>query len=176
MILHLLRGNVPTLNGVALRAVRPELAAMDVCVAIGAIFADIGENGFCVAESAGHFFMHASEWVCGFIVIEFRYGTNGPPAGCGVAIFAGNGKRAMGIASGLILRSGEWATGNGSFGSGHAFGAGERQHCPKSELEQCERENLPTPRRARIRRGAVEKLYTVSGEAGAQNNCTKVQI
>lgn len=152
VVLQLLRGSIPALHGVTLRAVGPKLPAMNVGVAIGAILTNIGENRLYVAESASHLFVHAAQWIFGFAVIELWDGADGPPAGSGVAVLAGNGERAMGIARGLILASGECASRMGSVGCRHASWEGERQQSPESELEQRDRINLPTPRRARLRK------------------------
>ena len=81
MILHALRGDVPALHGVALRAIGTHLAAVNVRVAIGAIFSNVGEDRFGVALHALHFFVHAAEQVVGLVVIEFGDGSNGAPAG-----------------------------------------------------------------------------------------------
>jgi hypothetical protein len=57
VIADLLHGDVPALDRVALRAVRPHLAAMDVRVAIRAVFANVRKYGFHVALRALHFFV-----------------------------------------------------------------------------------------------------------------------
>jgi len=80
VVLHALGGDIPALYGVALRAIGAHLAAMNVRVAIGAILADVGEDGFGVALHALHFFVHAAKWVFSFVVIEFGDRANGPPA------------------------------------------------------------------------------------------------
>ena len=81
MILHALRGDVPALHGVALRAIGTHLAAVNVRVAIGAIFSNVGEDRFGVALHALHFFVHAAEGVIGFVVIELGNRANGTPGG-----------------------------------------------------------------------------------------------
>ena len=73
--------DIPTLHGVALRAIGAHLAAMNIRVAIGAIFPYVGEDGFRVALHALHFFVHAAEQVVGLVVIEFGDCSNGAPAG-----------------------------------------------------------------------------------------------
>ena len=143
----------------ALRAVGAHLAAMNVRVAVGAIFADVGENRLHVALSAGHFFVHAAQRVFGFVVIKFGNSADGPPASGGVAILAGNGERAMGIASGLILRSGNRLTGKGSGVRRRQAGGGDGKQCPESELEQRERRVLPNPRQAQTVVGKVLKNH-----------------
>ena len=60
VILHLLDGNIPALNGVALRAVRAHFSLVDVGMAILAILADIGKDGLDVALHALHLLVHAA--------------------------------------------------------------------------------------------------------------------
>ena len=74
----------------ALGAVRAELCAVNVRVAIRAILAHVGEHWLGMASGAGYFFVHAAQRVARAVMIEFRNGANGDPAGVGVAIFAGN--------------------------------------------------------------------------------------
>lgn len=52
VIFHLLDGNLPALYRVALLAVRPHLAAVDVLMAIGTILPDIGEHRLDVTLNA----------------------------------------------------------------------------------------------------------------------------
>jgi hypothetical protein len=59
VILHLLRGDIPALNRVTLRAVRPKLAAMNVGVAIRTILARVRENWLYVKS-----FLVSSSMVC----------------------------------------------------------------------------------------------------------------
>lgn len=92
MLLHGLDRHAPSENRVALRAVRAELSAVNVGVAIGAILAHVRENRLGMASRAGYFFVHAAKRVPRGVVIEFRNGANGNPAGVRVAIFAGNGE------------------------------------------------------------------------------------
>ena len=90
VILDLLDGNLPAANRVALGAIRAEFSAVDVRVTIGAIPAHVSENGLGVALRASHFFVHATQWIVGFVVVKFGDGPDGLPAGGGVAVFAGN--------------------------------------------------------------------------------------
>ncbi len=106
VILHLLRGDIPALNRVTLRAVRAHLAAVNIGVAIRAIFADVREHRFDVALDAVHFFVQAAQRVFRFVVIEFRRGADGAPARGSMATFAGDTEWAMRIAGGLFLSSG----------------------------------------------------------------------
>jgi hypothetical protein len=90
VIADLLHRDIPALNGMALRAVRPHLAAMDVRVAIGAILPNIGEHGFYMALGALYLFVHAPERIFRLVVVEFGDRANRTPTRRRVAIFAGN--------------------------------------------------------------------------------------
>src|SRR6202007_1898040 len=74
-----LHRHVPAIDRVALGAVSSHLAAVNVGVAIGAVLANIGEDGFQRAAGAGNFFVHAAQWVASGVVIEFRNCTDGRP-------------------------------------------------------------------------------------------------
>jgi hypothetical protein len=60
VIFHLLDGDIPALNGVALRAVRAHFSLVNVGVAILAILADVGEYRLDMALHALHLFVHAA--------------------------------------------------------------------------------------------------------------------
>jgi hypothetical protein len=79
------------------------LPAVNIGVAIGAVLANLGENGFCVASRAGYFFVHAAERIARGVVIEFGNGADGSPGGVGVAIFAGYRQRTVRTPFGLLL-------------------------------------------------------------------------
>jgi len=76
---------------------------------ISAVLANIREDRFGVALGAAHFFVHAAQRVFGLVVIEFRYCADGPPAGSGVAVLAGDGKRTVWTASIPSLSEGQWS-------------------------------------------------------------------
>ena len=103
VILDLLDGDLPSANGVALRAVRAEFPAMNVCVAIGAILSHIGENRFHMALDALYLFVHASQRVVGFVVIKLGHSTDWSPARSCMAVFARNGKRTVRTAGAFPL-------------------------------------------------------------------------
>lgn len=103
VILYLLDRSIPSADGMALRAVRTELSAMDISVAVGASLADVGENRFDVALGAAHFLVHAAERVGGLVVIELHVGADRPPAISAVAIFTGNIQRAVRAARAFSL-------------------------------------------------------------------------
>ena len=90
VIFHLLDGDIPALNGVALRAIRAHLPLVNVRVALFAILADIGKHRLDVALVALHFFMQAPQRVIRLVVIEFRNRANGLPARGRVTVLARN--------------------------------------------------------------------------------------
>ena len=104
MLRNRLNRNLPAGHGVALRAVRAELAAMNVRVAVGAVLADIGENRLDVAAGARHLLVHAAQRVPGRIVVKFGDRADRSPARCRVAIFARDVQRSVRAFLGLSLR------------------------------------------------------------------------
>lgn len=60
VILDLLHGDIPALNGVTLRAIRAHLSLVHVRVAILTVLTYVCENGLHVALRALHFFMHTA--------------------------------------------------------------------------------------------------------------------
>jgi hypothetical protein len=60
VIFHALWGDIPRLGCVALRAVGAHLTPVNVCVAVSAILADVGEDRLEVALYAVHFFVLAA--------------------------------------------------------------------------------------------------------------------
>lgn len=93
MILDLLHGGIPALNGVALRAVRAHLSSVHVGMTVLAILPHIRENRLDVALRALNVFMHTAQRIPGLVVIEFRVGLDRAPRGHLVAVFARDGKR-----------------------------------------------------------------------------------
>ena len=106
VVLHLLNGDIPSLDSVTLGAVGAHLAAVNIGVTIGAILAHVGEDGLDVALDALHFFVHATQGVIGLVVIELRNSADGAPTGGGVTVFAGDIERSMRIAGRFLLRIG----------------------------------------------------------------------
>jgi len=103
VILHLLDGDIPALNSVALRAVRAHFSLVDVGVAILAILADVGEHRLDMALHALDFFVQSAKRIPGLVVIELRHGTDGAPARSVVTVFTRNRKRTVRTTSGLPL-------------------------------------------------------------------------
>jgi len=106
MIFQLLYGYVPSAHGVALGAVGSELPSMNICVAVRTILSYVGEHRFCMALRALHFFVHSAQWIVRVVVVEFRMRPNRSPAGCRMAIFAGNRKRPVRAAGSFFLGDG----------------------------------------------------------------------
>jgi hypothetical protein len=52
---------------------------VNIRVAIGTIFSHIGEDGLCVTLDALHFFVHATQRIFRFVVIEFGNRPDGTP-------------------------------------------------------------------------------------------------
>jgi hypothetical protein len=96
--LDLLRVQVPTIHGVALFAPVAELAAMNIGVAVGAVHADVFEHEADVALRAGNAGVHSAQGIARLIVVELRNAADRLPTGGGVAVFAGNTDRTVGIA------------------------------------------------------------------------------
>ena len=60
MAANRLNRNIPPFDRMAGVAIGAELAAVNVCVTIGAFLADVDENQLDVALRAGHLFVHAA--------------------------------------------------------------------------------------------------------------------
>jgi hypothetical protein len=104
VIFYLLDGDIPALNGVALRAVRAHFSLVNVCVAILAILADVGKDWLAVALHALHLFVHPAKRIFGLVVIEFRHGADRAPARGVVTVLTRNRKWPMRTSRGLTLR------------------------------------------------------------------------
>ena len=168
VIAHLLDRDIPALHGVASRAVRTHLAAMDVRVAIGAVLANVCEYWLNVALRALHFFVHAAERVFRLVVIEFGDRADRTPTCRRVAVFARYVQRSVGIPLGFLLSvirsSRRWCSTVRRDGCG---GARKRQQSPERGLEQRERRVLP-PRDTNTRPGrTVEIFNTLWGDCPA---------
>jgi hypothetical protein len=60
VIANCIKGDIPAFDRVAAFAIRTELAAMNVGMAVGATCADVLENQAGVALCASHFLVHAA--------------------------------------------------------------------------------------------------------------------
>ncbi len=90
VLLHLLDGNLPSADGVALLAIGSKLTSMDVGVAVLATLADAGEHWLYMALNAGDGGVHAAQGILRLIVIELRNSADRLPCACGMAVLAGN--------------------------------------------------------------------------------------
>ena len=102
MLLHLLYGDLPSLDGVTLLAVGAQLAAVDVGVAVSAPGAHVREYGLGVALLAVDAFVHATQGKFRAVVIEFRNSSDRFPSRNGVAVLARNIQIAVRTARGGI--------------------------------------------------------------------------
>jgi len=91
-------GYSPTLHGVAVFALRAELAAVEIGMACRALGSGFREYSRYVAGVAPDVFVHATQSELGFaIVIEFHLRAQGRPTGGRMAVFAGDGDGAVRI-------------------------------------------------------------------------------
>src|SRR5579864_810745 len=95
MLLNLLNGDLPSTDGVALLAVRAQLALVNVGVAVLATLSNVGENRPNVTFSAAHGLVHTAQRISGLVVIEFRNAADWLPRGRGVAVLARNAQVAV---------------------------------------------------------------------------------
>ena len=182
VIFDLLNSDVPSLNGMTLFAVLPQLMTVHIIVrmAVDAILTDIRNHGLHVALHALHFFVHATEGILGFVVIEFGDRANGTPSCGGMAVLAGNvQRRTVRTASCLFLGlpSLLWSALRkaGCRGMrGTAVGR-KSKHSPESELEQSSRISLPTGRGGDRPENLIKSAASVNNLLGAYN-CTGVQL
>jgi hypothetical protein len=80
VLLNRLIRNLPSENRMALRAIGSHLRAMNVRVAIRAIFSNLSEYWFCVAARAGNFCVHSAKRISRGVVIKFGDCANRGPA------------------------------------------------------------------------------------------------
>jgi len=106
VILDRLHRNIPAHGSVALGAVGAKLAAVNIRVAVGAILAHVGEDGFHMAFRAINFFVHPAQGIARGVVIKFGNGADRSPARRGVAVLARKGKRSVRTPARLALRIG----------------------------------------------------------------------
>ena len=90
VLVDLLHGNLPALDGVALFAAGTELAFMDVGVTIRALIAHVGKYRFDMALRAGDPLMHTAQREAGLVVVELWHVADRLPSTQRVAVLAGN--------------------------------------------------------------------------------------
>lgn len=105
VLLDVLNGDLPAFDRVALFAFGAQLPAMNISVAVSAGVADIGEDHFGVALSAGgQRRVQAAQGVAGFVVIEIRHRTNWLPTHARMARLAREAEIAVRAScGGLVL-------------------------------------------------------------------------
>ena len=127
VFLDLVDGHLPAGNRVTLRAIGAELPQVNICVAIGAILPDIGENWLRMAFNTSNFFMLSTQWIRSLVVIELQHRAYGTPGCCGVTVFARNRERSVRTAD-ISLLSGK---------------RGDEQKQPKNEQCPCDQMGIP---------------------------------
>jgi len=95
MLLDGRKADLPTAHCMTLRAIRAKFSEVNVGVTVRAVLAHIGEHFLHMALCAGNFFVHTAQGITGFIVVEFRIGTDGPPPRVNVAVVACQRERTM---------------------------------------------------------------------------------
>jgi hypothetical protein len=103
VVLDLVDGDLPTENGVTLRAIGAELPQVDVRVAIGAILPDIGENRLGMTFNTSNFFVLPTQGIRGFVVIKLQYRAYRTPSRRGVTVFAWNRQESVRTADITLL-------------------------------------------------------------------------
>ena len=88
VLLDLCRLNLPATHRVALLAVRTQLPAVNIGMALRAQMTHVGEDRLGVAGGAGHALVQAAQWKACRIVIEFWDGTDRLPAVKRVTVLA----------------------------------------------------------------------------------------
>jgi hypothetical protein len=159
-----LHRDIPTLDGVALSAIRPHLPAVDIRVTIGAILAHIGERGLYMALCTLHFFVQTTERILRFVVVEFGDRADRAPPCRRVTVFTRNVQRAVWISLGFLLcvaRTG--CRGCSTVGPDGRGGGWYRQQSPERELDYRERIALPPRDTNTYRGGTVEIVDTFCG-------------
>jgi hypothetical protein len=87
VILDLLHRHVPSLHGMALRAIRAHLPLVDVGVTVLALLADVCKHRLDMALRALHLFVHAAQRILRFVVVKLGYRSDRAPSIGGVAVF-----------------------------------------------------------------------------------------
>ncbi len=97
-------GNLPALHRVTRFAIRSELAAVKVCMAVRAFLSDVRKDQFHVALAALHFLVHTAQRVARLVVVKLRNTADRLPTQRGVAVLAGNIESPVRIACTWFLR------------------------------------------------------------------------
>lgn len=95
VIADLLLRREPTLHDMALSAIRPELAKVNIRMAIGAILANVAEDRIRMTLRASDTLVHAAKRVLRVVMIEFRSRADRQPTVGRVAVLTGNRQRTV---------------------------------------------------------------------------------
>ena len=96
MLVNLPHRHLPAFHGVTLFTICPELALVDISVAVRALLADIREDWLHVTLGASDILVHTAQRKSGLTMVEFRLVANWFPAIQRVAVLAGYVEWAMG--------------------------------------------------------------------------------
>jgi len=97
VILDCLDVDLPALDRVAAFTIGAELAAVNVCMALGALRACFREHQVGVTLRAGDLGVHSAQRIAGRVVVELRVRPYRLPGLVGMAVLAGNGHGAVRI-------------------------------------------------------------------------------
>jgi len=179
VILHLLHGNVPALDGVALLTIRTHLPAVNIRVAVGAILSHVGEDWLYVALNARHFFVHAAQRIVRLVVIKLRHRADRAPARRRVTVFARNRQRPVRTPRGfvrMLLRVGNLVCDSRNCRCQKILvSARQNQQHPENELGDSSRNSSPTPQLG-IAVIKTAKFSALLLDQKNSSNCTHVQI
>jgi len=109
VLLNRLNGNLPSPNRMTLLAIGPQLALVDVGVAILAALADARKNHLHVTLRARNGYVHSTKRIARLVMVELGNGTDRPPTVRGVAVLAGSRQTsvwAVRTSGGLRTRAG----------------------------------------------------------------------
>ena len=95
VLLDLCRLNLPATHRVALLAVRTQLPAVNIGVALRAQMTHVGEDRLGVARGAGHALVQAAQWKACRIVIKFWDGADWLPAIERMTVLTGDVQRTV---------------------------------------------------------------------------------
>jgi hypothetical protein len=85
-----LHSDIPTSDRMASFTFSTKLAAMYVCMAVGALHPHIRKNKFCMTQAARNARMHSTKGQAGLVVVEIRAGPDRSPVDRGMATLTGH--------------------------------------------------------------------------------------
>jgi len=90
VVFNRIQRDIPSFYRVAVFAACAKLTAMNIRMAIGALFADVLKDKAGVAGGASNILMHSTERIARAVMVELGEGANGLPTGGGMAVLTGN--------------------------------------------------------------------------------------